>query len=131
MLTFAIDRAVAFYRKYGFVTDLSMVTRESDCKVVFNGAGRNNYKRRHDPLMRHQRDRDNSRIHMVKHMPIPACDTLFYPGCGQKNPNIKDVFQILFAEDPALARYALIYLAMMKDILRLDSTGMEAMVTAF
>ncbi len=68
---------------------------------------------------------------MVKHMPIPACNMLFYPGCGQKNLNTKDVFQILFAEAPALARYALIYLAMMKDILRLDSTGMEAMVTAF
>ena len=70
--------------------------------------------------------RANKSIHMINPMPNPACNMLFYPGCGQRNPSIKDVFQVLFAEAPALARYALIYLSVIRDILRLDNDEMQS-----
>jgi len=70
--------------------------------------------------------RSNKKIHLIKLAPAPACNMLFYPGCGHKNPKIRDVFQELFAVAPALARYALIYLSVIRDILRLDNDDMQS-----
>ena len=71
--------------------------------------------------------RANKTIHIIESSPSPACNMLFYPGCGKQNPSIKDVFQVLFAEAPALARYSMIYLKLIKDILKLDD-GEEELV---
>jgi hypothetical protein len=72
------------------------------------------------------RHRDNKRIHMQKRSPPPACNLMFHPEAGGKNPKLSETFKILFAEAPALARYALMYTSMIRDILRLDSDEMEA-----
>jgi len=70
--------------------------------------------------------RADNRIHILKPSPPPACNLLFYSGCGGTQPKISDVFQVLFAEAPALARYALMYLSVVKDILRLDKEEMDS-----
>jgi hypothetical protein len=70
--------------------------------------------------------RADNRIHVIKRSPAPACNLLFYAGCGGRQPKIRDVFQILFAEAPALARYALMYLSAVRDILRLDDDEMDS-----
>ena len=69
--------------------------------------------------------RANKLIHMIKPSPSPACNLLFYPGCGGDNLRTKDVFKVLFEEAPILARYALIYLAAIRDILKLDDNEVE------
>lgn len=74
------------------------------------------------------RHRANRSIHMIKPAPVPACNLLFYAGCGQGNPSIKDVIQILFAEAPALARYVLMYLSAIRDIFRLDHDQMQSVI---
>jgi hypothetical protein len=79
-----------------------------------------------DNLYWNPKHRMNNRIHMGKNMPNPACNMLFYPSGGGKNLFIKDVFQILFAEAPALAMYALMYLSLMRDILRLNNDDMQS-----
>jgi alkylated DNA repair dioxygenase AlkB len=71
------------------------------------------------------RHRANDVIHSSKHMLSPACNMMFYTGCGRKSPDIRDVFEILFAEVPALARYALIYLRMIQNVLRLNYEDMQ------
>ena len=70
--------------------------------------------------------RANRRIHMMKLAPSPACNFLFYLGCGKGNHTIRGIFQILFTEAPSLARYALIYLGLIKDILCLDDDEVES-----
>lgn len=79
-----------------------------------------------DNLYWNPRHRSNRFLHMIKPWPEPACNMLFYPGCSEKNPSIKDVFKFLFAEAPCLAKYALIYLTIMRDILGLDHDEMES-----
>lgn len=69
--------------------------------------------------------RQDKRIHIQKHTASPACNLLFYAGCSANQPKISEIFQILFAEAPALARYALMYLSVIRDILRLDSDKMD------
>ena len=71
--------------------------------------------------------RANKFIHMTESSAPPACNMLFYPGCGGRNPSIKDVFQVLFTEAPALARYTMIYFRLIKDILKLED-GEEELV---
>ena len=73
------------------------------------------------------RHRANKDIHMVDPMPSPSCNMLFYPGCSKRNKSLKDVFQVLFADAPALARYSMIYLRLIKDILKLDDGEEESM----
>ena len=70
--------------------------------------------------------RANEKIHIIKGTKAPACNMLFYPGRGGVDPNIKDVFQVLFAEAPALARYALMYLSLIRDILRVDDDELQS-----
>jgi hypothetical protein len=74
--------------------------------------------------------RANKRIHMIKPTPSPACNLLFYPGCGKEKHTVMDVFQVLFAEAPSLARYALMYLSLIRDILRLDDDEMKSVSMA-
>lgn len=74
--------------------------------------------------------RANKDIHITKNTPSPACNMLFYTGCPHREPNIKNVFKILFTHAPALATYALIYVRMMMDILRLDIEEMESIYMA-
>jgi hypothetical protein len=81
-----------------------------------------------DDLYWNPKHRANNRIHMVKHTPQPACNMLFYPGCGGINPSIQDIFQILFAETPALAMYTLMYLSLIRDILSLDNAEMQSVI---
>lgn len=69
--------------------------------------------------------RANHKIHAAKLTPSPACNFLFYPGCGKGPIHIKEIFEILFVEAPALARYILIYLSVIRDLLRLDDNDME------
>ena len=71
------------------------------------------------------RYRQDKRIHIQKHTASPACNLLFYAGCSADQPKISNIFQILFAEAPALARYALMYLSVIRDILKLDSDKMD------
>ena len=70
--------------------------------------------------------RANHTIHPSKLTPPPACNLLFYIGCGKGLVKIREILQILFAEAPALARYVLIYLSIIRDILRLDHDDMES-----
>ena len=79
-----------------------------------------------DNIYWNPRHRANNRIHIVSNTPKPACNMLFYPGCGGINPSIQDVFQILFAETPSLAMYALMYLSLIRDILGLDSDELQS-----
>lgn len=74
------------------------------------------------------RHRANHVIHQPKLTPSPACNLLFYPGCGKGPVKIRDIFQILFAEAPSLAKYVMIYLSVIRDILRLDHEDMESVV---
>jgi hypothetical protein len=74
--------------------------------------------------------RENKNMHMSRKLPSPACNILFYPEGGKGMPKIKDIVQILFAEAPSLAKYTLIYLSVIRDILRLDDSDMEAVSLA-
>jgi hypothetical protein len=74
--------------------------------------------------------RANKMIHMIEGSRAPACNLLFYPGCSQKNPRIEEVFQVLFAEAPSLARYALMYLSLIRDILKLDDEELGSVTMA-
>jgi hypothetical protein len=74
--------------------------------------------------------RANKMIHMISRTSPPACNLLFYPGCSKVNPRIQEVFEVLFAEAPALARYALMYLSLIRDILRLDNKEMGSVFMA-
>ena len=70
--------------------------------------------------------RENKKIHIIPLNSPPACNLLFYAGCGGKQPTIKEVFHILFKETPSLAKYALIYLSVIRDILELDDEQLES-----
>ena len=76
-------------------------------------------------LYRNSKYRANHKIHSMKLTPPPACNFLFYPGCGKGPIHIKEIFQILFAEAPSLAKYILIYLSIIRDMLQLDDVDME------
>ncbi len=63
---------------------------------------------------------------MISHTASPACNLLFYPGCAKETHTIRHVFQVLSVESPALARYALLYLSIIRDILKLESQEMDS-----
>lgn len=76
-------------------------------------------------LYRNPKYKANHTIHAMKQTPPPACNFLFYPGGGKGPIHIREIFRVLFAEAPALARYVLIYLSVIRDMLRLDDADMD------
>jgi hypothetical protein len=64
--------------------------------------------------------KSNKKIHVGTACASSNSYILFYPGPDNGKYKIKDVLQILFAEAPFLAKYIMIYVSAVKDILQLD-----------